>query len=159
MTCLVAGPSEISKSNLDVEKPPSVSASSAPSPSHQTSLNANTKRASKDVSRNIEDFVPEDKFPGEFLDDAKESATRGHSGAAGRKKSTAGQDSSDEDDGGNPMVAGFDEEVDFEDSSAALTAVYSSSSMTTAGPLPLEGRTSPKERDFYHVEQHRFVVR
>jgi hypothetical protein len=61
--------------------------------------------------KHIDEFVPEENIPGEFLDDAIKTPTSSTTAAEGWKEPM----SSDDEDNGNPMVAGFTDEVELDE--------------------------------------------
>ena len=72
----------------------------------------NAARAEKSPVKDINDFVPDDDVSGDFLADAEHGGSaQGNDG--GKSRATLVSDDEEEDDG-NPMVAGFDDEVEID---------------------------------------------
>ncbi|XP_061055576.1 rab-like protein 6 isoform X4 [Eubalaena glacialis] len=86
--------------------------------------------------QNVEDFVPDDSLDRSFLEDAASLKDEKEVGATAPQDS----DSDGEAPGGNPMVAGFQDDVDLEDKPP-------SRSLPPTGPIPREHITLSSEEE------------
>uniref|UniRef100_A0A2K6EJH4 Rab-like protein 6 n=1 Tax=Propithecus coquereli TaxID=379532 RepID=A0A2K6EJH4_PROCO len=87
--------------------------------------------------RNVEDFVPDDRLDRSFLED---TAPLEDEKGAGAKAPRQDSDSDGEAIGGNPMVAGFQDDVDFEDQPCGRRLLAS-------GPVPSKNVTLSSEEE------------
>ncbi|MXQ97915.1 hypothetical protein E5288_WYG003985 [Bos mutus] len=86
--------------------------------------------------QNVEDFVPEDSLDGSFLEDTVPAKDEKRLGARGPQDS----DSDRETQAGNPMVAGFQDDVDLEDKPPSRP-------LPPTGPMPSEDITLSSEEE------------
>uniref|UniRef100_A0A4W2DWV8 Rab-like protein 6 n=1 Tax=Bos indicus x Bos taurus TaxID=30522 RepID=A0A4W2DWV8_BOBOX len=86
--------------------------------------------------QNVEDFVPEDSLDGSFLEDTVPAKDEKRLGARGPQDS----DSDKETQAGNPMVAGFQDDVDLEDKPPSRP-------LPPTGPVPSEDITLSSEEE------------
>ncbi|XP_059747112.1 rab-like protein 6 isoform X1 [Bos taurus] len=86
--------------------------------------------------QNVEDFVPEDSLDGSFLEDTVPAKDEKRLGARGPQDS----DSDRETQAGNPMVAGFQDDVDLEDKPPSRP-------LPPTGPVPSEDITLSSEEE------------
>lgn len=84
----------------------------------------------------MEDFVPEDSLDGSFLEDTVPAKDEKRLGARGPQDS----DSDKETQAGNPMVAGFQDDVDLEDKPPSRP-------LPPTGPVPSEDITLSSEEE------------
>uniref|UniRef100_A0A8C8YY40 Rab-like protein 6 n=1 Tax=Prolemur simus TaxID=1328070 RepID=A0A8C8YY40_PROSS len=87
--------------------------------------------------QNVEDFVPDDRLDRSFLED---TAPLEDEKGAGAKALRQDSDSDGEAMGGNPMVAGFQDDVDFEDQPRGRPLLAS-------GPVPSKNVTLSSEEE------------
>ncbi|XP_012663759.1 rab-like protein 6 isoform X2 [Otolemur garnettii] len=87
--------------------------------------------------QNVEDFVPDDRLDRSFLEDTAPSEDEKRAGAKALRQDS---DSDGEAVAGNPMVAGFQDDVDFEDQLHGRPLVAS-------GPVPSKNITLSSEEE------------
>uniref|UniRef100_A0A8D2D895 RAB, member RAS onco family like 6 n=1 Tax=Sciurus vulgaris TaxID=55149 RepID=A0A8D2D895_SCIVU len=92
--------------------------------------------------QNVEDFVPEDRLDRSFLEDT--APPRSENGGAGPQQDS---DSDGEALGGNPMVAGFQDDVDLEDQPRGKPLLPS-------GPIPSTHISLSSEEEAEEVAGH-----
>nr|XP_026251237.1 rab-like protein 6 [Urocitellus parryii] len=92
--------------------------------------------------QNVEDFVPEDRLDRSFLEDTV--LPRSENGGAGPQQDS---DSDGEALGGNPMVAGFQDDVDLEDQPRGKPLLPS-------GPIPSTHISLSSEEEAEEVASH-----
>ncbi|XP_022356136.1 rab-like protein 6 isoform X4 [Enhydra lutris kenyoni] len=90
--------------------------------------------------QNVEDFVPEESLDRSFLDDAAPQEDEKKVGA----KILQDSDSDGEVSGGNPLVAGFQDDVDVEDKPPSRP-------LLPTGPVPKDNITSSSEEEAQEV--------
>ncbi|XP_001366532.2 rab-like protein 6 isoform X1 [Monodelphis domestica] len=121
-------------SRLFGTSPASEATPSPPEPAHSVEVPAKVQ--------SVEDFVPEDSLDRSFLEDTSLKDEK-----KPRTKVEHESDSDGEATGGNPMVAGFQDDLDLEDKP-------SSKSSLPAGPIPSRNITLSSEDEAEEVSDH-----
>nr|XP_020039557.1 rab-like protein 6 isoform X3 [Castor canadensis] len=98
--------------------------------------------------QNVEEFVPEDGLDGSFLEDSILPKEEKRVGAKGPQQDS---DSDGETLGGNPMVAGFQDDVDLEDQPR-------DKSLLPSGPIPSKNISLSSEEEAEEVAGHSRVA-